>query len=65
MATRESYWLFHILFQDPKATQTLPLPGHSIKVVGELGERQNVFALMHKDIIVSHFQTDSEEDLQQ
>lgn len=54
-----------LIFQDPKAIQTLPLPGHSIKVVGEHMERPNVFALMHKDIIVCHFQTDSEEDLNQ
>lgn len=51
--------------QDPKATQTLPLPGHNIKVVSEAGDRPNVFALMHKDITVCHFQTDTEEDLQQ
>lgn len=28
-------------------------------------EQPNVFALVHKDITVSHIQTDNEEDLQQ
>ncbi|KAH3816374.1 hypothetical protein DPMN_117890 [Dreissena polymorpha] len=51
--------------KDPKAIQTIPLPGHAVKGVGDCNDRQHVFALTHKEITVCHFQVDSEEDMNQ
>ncbi|XP_060562107.1 FYVE, RhoGEF and PH domain-containing protein 4-like [Ruditapes philippinarum] len=51
---------FYKKHKDVAAIQTLPLPGHSVKVIGDSADRPNVFSLTHKDINVCFFQADSE-----
>ncbi|XP_053377167.1 FYVE, RhoGEF and PH domain-containing protein 4-like isoform X3 [Mercenaria mercenaria] len=51
---------FYKKHKDVAAIQTLPLPGHKVKAIGDSADRPNVFSLTHKDVSVCYFQADSD-----
>ncbi|XP_052780076.1 FYVE, RhoGEF and PH domain-containing protein 4-like isoform X2 [Mya arenaria] len=65
-ATAHSDFVIYIYkkHKDPQAIQTIPLPGHIVKMV-EIPDKKHVFALTHKDAVVCHIQAETEEELQQ